>query len=411
MPLSKTSKIDCTAKHQIDSAIKMARNEFEHYADRRALDQLLTCGWERSGLLRLSPTGHEPSAAPALFALNRLKNFAYRRAGWMRRLEDWIAPSPSPPHFASTHVQLRSLADHLFARYSTPAYLHSAWDLPSGPDGFRQQSWFMRIAAGASFRALELPMPLTARMRHHMRHAPDDLTICEAMRFSEVLGLGGDARLARHIAKTRLGRDLSSSDFWRTVLRFFVSNRDFPATQISNAVEFVHAMRFGGEEIPSAHGLQLRAPICPDFRIEGRTTNSLLRLMHRWRLETADAQRPLTSWPASGIDSFRFLDKREDGRELEWSIVELCNSAALIAEGRAMSHCVASYIDKCRRRHCSIWSLRLRSGDQEKRMATIQVAPNRRIVQLRGRCNSFVGDRSHDMIIRWSESAGLKYWD
>ncbi len=44
-------------------------------------------------------------------------------------------------------------------------------------------------------------------------------------------------------------------------------------------------------------------------------------------------------------------------------------------------------------------------------MATIEVAPNRRIVQIRARCNRFAGDRSQDMIMHWSKLAGLKYWD
>jgi hypothetical protein len=404
MYLSQNPKINCTAKYQIDHAIKMAREEFGDYVDRRAaFDALLACVWARSGLLRVSPTGREPSPAPALFALKRLTNFAHRPAFWIRTPEDWHLPK------ASSRLQLRSLAEHLFARYTTPAYLHSAWDLAPGPKAFRQQSWFIRIARGASFRALELPLILTERMRHHLRHAPDDLTVYEAIRFSEVLGLGGEAILARHIAKTRLGRDLSNPNFWRTVLRFFVSNSDFPTTQIGNALDFIQAMRFGGDEIPSADGWHRRPPIYPDFRVEGRTTNSLLRLMHRWHLQTADSQRPVTCWPVSGIDHFRFLDKRDDGMDREWSVVELCDSAALIAEGRAMRHCVATFVDKCRRRACSIWSLRLRIHDQEKRMATIEVAPNRRIIQIKARCNSFPGDRSQDMIIRWSELAGLKY--
>jgi hypothetical protein len=405
MHLSKNPRIFCTAKDQTDNAIKIAREEFCDCADRRAaFDQLLSCVWERTGLLRLSPTGREPNAAPALFALKRLKNFAHRRLFWIRAPEDWRAPK------GSCRVQLRSLAEHLFARFTTPAYLHSVWDLSSGPEGFRQQSWFIRIARGASFRALELPIQLTERMRHYMRHAPDDFTVAEAMRFSEVIALGGEAMLARRIAKTRLGRDLSNPTFWRRVVGFFISNPDFPATQLGDALDFIHAMRFGGDEIPSADGSHPRVPVCPDFRIEGRTTSSLLRLMHSWHLETADSQSPVTCWPASGIDHFRFLDKRGDGMDREWSIVELCNSAALIAEGRAMSHCVADFVRKCHRRASSVWSLRLRIGVLQKRMATIEVAPNRRIAQVRARCNSFAGDRSQDMIIRWSELAGLKYW-
>jgi hypothetical protein len=410
MHLCKSPRIDCTAKHQIDCAIKMAREQFGDYADRRAaFDRLLSCVWERSGLLRLSPTGREPSAVPALFALKRLQNFALRSAFWIRAPEEWRAHQDRRGAGASPHVELRSLAEHLFARYAIPAYLHSAWDLAPGPEGFRQQSWFIRIARGASFRVLELPITLTERMRHYLRHAPDDFTVYEAIRFSEVLGLGGGGMLARRLAKTRLGRDLSNSRFWRGVVVFFILNPDFPVTQVAAAIEFIQAMRFGGEEIPSSDGWQRRAAIWPEFRIEGRTANSLLRLMNRWHLETADSQRPVFSWPGSGIDPFRFMDKREDGMDQEWSIVELCNSAALIAEGRAMSHCVATFVDRCRRRACSIWSLRLRIREEEKRMATIEVAPNRRIVQIKARCNSFAGDRSQDMIIRWSEAVGLKY--
>jgi hypothetical protein len=406
MYFSKGPKIDCPAKQQVDRAIKLARDEFGDYLDRRAaFDQLLNCLWERSALLRLSPTSRGPSVTTGLFALRRLKNFAHRRAFWLRSPEHWRVPKGSP------RIQLRSLGDHLFARYATPAYLHSVWDTAAGQEGFRQQSWFIRIGRGASFRALELPIPLTERMRHWMRHAPDDLTVYEAMRFSEALGLGGGAMLARYIGKSRLGRDASNPSFWRTVIGFFVSHTDFPPTQIDDVIEYIRAMRFGGEEILSADGWQLRAPICPDFRIERRTTNSLLRMMHRWRIETAESKNPVTRWAASGIDPFHFLDMGEDGLDREWSIVELCNSAALIAEGRAMSHCVASFVDKCRRRNCSIWSLRLRIGDEEKRMATIEVAPNRRIAQVKARCNRFAGDRSQEMIIRWSELAGLKYWD
>lgn len=109
-------------------------------------------------------------------------------------------------------------------------------------------------------------------------------------------------------------------------LAFFISNSDFPSTQIGDALDFIQAMRFSGEKIPCADGWQRRAPICPDFRVDGRTTNSLLRLMHRWHLETVDSHRPVSCRPSSGIDPFRFLDRREDGSLHEWSIVELCNS-------------------------------------------------------------------------------------
>ena len=38
------------------------------------------------------------------------------------------------------------------------------------------------------------------------------------------------------------------------------------------------------------------------------------------------------------------------------------------------------------------------------------MALNRRIVQIKVRCNSFADERFHDMIIRWPELAGLQSW-
>lgn len=90
MHFSEIPRIDCTAKDQIDRAIKLARRQFGGYPDRgAAFHQLLSCVWERSSLLRVSPTGREPSAGPALFALKRLTNFARRHVFWIRSQESW----------------------------------------------------------------------------------------------------------------------------------------------------------------------------------------------------------------------------------------------------------------------------------------------------------------------------------
>ena len=48
--------------------------------------------------------------------------------------------------------------------------------------------------------------------------------------------------------------------------------------------------------------------------------------------------------------------------------MELLDSTALYAEGRAMHHCVYSYANRCRRGETAIWSLRMRVRSEEKRM-------------------------------------------
>src|SRR5882672_2978587 len=100
-------------------------------------------------------------------------------------------------------------------------------------------------------------------------------------------------------------------------------------------------------------------------------------------------------------------DKPESQRE--WTIRKLLTSPELYLEGRALRHCVFTYASKCRRGETTIWSLRLRTGQNEKRMATIEVNPRKgEIIQTRAKANSYVGERSQEMIRRWAEAAGLQ---
>src|SRR5206468_2523161 len=116
------------------------------------------------------------------------------------------------------------------------------------------------------------------------------------------------------------------------------------------------------------------------------------------------------SWEQSGIPGYRFVEKRAgDDGDREWTIEELLDSRALHAEGRMMRHCVFNYAHTCRRGDTTIWSLRLRIKEQEKRIATIEVDPHKRsIIQVRAKCNRRPGGRSCEIIRQWAASAGLQ---
>jgi hypothetical protein len=85
--------------------------------------------------------------------------------------------------------------------------------------------------------------------------------------------------------------------------------------------------------------------------MKGRTLNSILRLVTAWHSDlAATAPGKRFSWRQSGIQGYRFLEKRPDGEpDREWNNHELLDSSALQIEGRAMRHCVYSYTDRCRR--------------------------------------------------------------
>ena len=406
------SKIDSFGRRKrerdsirIDEAIKATLDQLDHHAESRAAFlNLLDSVRSRTSLLKPTSTRGIPGWVAPLFLLNRLRNLAIRHKHWIGRCETW------QPREDNLRPVFRSLAAHLLTHYPVPKFMDSAWDLPDGPEGFRQQSWFIRLGRGASFRSLNLPLTLTRKMEHYVRLAPDHFSVSQALRYGETRGMGGGETLAREIADGRLGQRIQQPDFWRTVLRFFAAHPAMQLEHVNPIVDFIHANKFAGDEVLTTDGVQLQSPPWGNFSMEGRTVKSILRLVSAWHADLGITNNaPGCSWRKSGIQGYRLLEKRpgEEG-DRDWTIVELLDSGALHSEARAMHHCVYSYMNRCRRRETTIWSLRLRAEGEEKRMVTIEVDRYKRaIVQARAKCNRWPGTRSGEIIRQWASWAGL----
>lgn len=388
----------------IDAAIRNGLAHLDPSPERQqALWRLIDCVREKTDLLRPAPgNGSSTGAGAAAFLIARLTGLAARQRFWLRPCEAWR------PESGSLRPVFRSLAHHLVALYPVPGFMDSAWDVPLGHQAFRDQSWYMRLARGAKLRALNLPIPLTRHMEHCARSAPDHFSILQALRYGETLGLGGSLALARAVAGSRLGRDASAPNFWRSVLQFLAAHPELPLASVSAIVEAIHGAKFGGGEVLTDQGRATLPPPWPGFSMKGRTLHSLLRLAAAWRIEDNEETASQFSWHPSGLAAFRYLERHENREDLDWSIVELLDSGALYAEGLAMRHCVFAYAGKCRRRASSIWSLRLRVGGVEKRKATIEIdLKSRAVVQVRGPFNRRAGQASRRAIRRWAAAAGL----
>jgi len=322
---------------RIDAAIKTALDELGDNEERRAaflrlLARVRSC----TQLLKPSPGKGSAGWVTPVFLIQRLKNLAARQSHWIRPCESWR------PETENLRLAFRSLAFHLLIRYPVPGFMDSVWDLGAGPEGFRQQSWFIRLGRGASFRSLNLPLALTRNMEHYARQAPDHYSVSQALRYGQTRGLGGSEALAREIVAGRLGQKIEHPEFWRTVLWFFSAHPETPLEQVNPIIDFIHANKFAGEEVVTEHGMRPRPAPWPDFSIKGRTLKSILRLTCAWHSDLSREENGRSiSWAKSGIQGYRFLEKR-DGEEddRDWSIQEILESRALQAEGRAMRHCV-----------------------------------------------------------------------
>jgi hypothetical protein len=324
----------------------------------------------------------------------------------MRAPGDW-----APRVDSSLRLQFRSLAYHLLLKYPAPGYLDSVWDLPPGANAFRQQAWFIKLGRGSSMRSLELPMDLTRGMEHHARQAPDHYTAMQALRYGEIMGQGGSKSLAVKLALSDLSHEEKNACFWRSVVQFFIAHPEYPEEAILPTLQFINAHKFGANPSKSVENSADDAlAFCPNFTMKGRTAASMLRLVNDWRQFTGNAAMPRVSWDQSGLKGFRRIERDSDGESLVWTIIELSNSSALQTEGGHMRHCVGSYVDKCRWRKSSIWSLRLEKKNERKRLATIEVqSSSRSIIQIKAKSNRRPGPKCVEIISQWAEAAGLYF--
>ncbi len=186
---------------RIDAGIKTALDELGDNEERlAAFLRLLACVRSNTQLLKPAPGNGRVGWVAPVFMIQLLKNLAARQNHWIRPCETW---RPEPDNLRPA---FRTLAFHLLMRYPVPGFMDSVWDLAAGPEGFRQQSWYIRLGRGASFRTLSLPLVLTRKMEHFVRQAPDHYTVSQAFRYGEIRGLGSNEALAREIVAGRLGQ-------------------------------------------------------------------------------------------------------------------------------------------------------------------------------------------------------------
>ena len=262
---------------------------------------------------------------------------------WIRPLGDW------KPQTHNTRRQFSSLSRHLFAEWPIPAFMDSVWFMGNSRAALQQQGWFLHIGRGQNIRTADLPLPYTKRMAHHFMQAPADYTVEAAIRWGQIHGLGGSERLVRAILGTWLGTSFDHNDFWITVLQFFIVNPMLDLAQVGPILDYIHEQRFRTQNVVVAPGVvERRGPAQPNFTMKGRTPASLLRQVNSWHRTLAKVQHPKIEWPSSGIPAFEFIEGcLKSGNLKIWTISELLNTKALVAEGRKMKHCVATYAHSC----------------------------------------------------------------
>ena len=151
-------------------------------------------------------------------------------------------------------------------------------------------------------------------------------------------------------------------------------------------------------------------PNQPDFTLQGRSLRSLRRHMSNLRTELASkgplpALKHRRSWEGIGVSPMTV--ELENGT---WTVEELLSFDELYVEGGIMKHCVATYANSCRRNRSSIWSIKVTTGEQRRRVLTVEVIPNERIIwQAKGRRNSSPSQQAEKVLQIWANREQLRF--
>jgi hypothetical protein len=363
--------------------------------------ELFLLAGDRTKLISTEPViASYPHDAHNTF-LGALAAIATHGHAWLRPLDEWKNVSNNPRR------QFWSLVRHLLARYPVPEFFDSAWFRRS-----RTQNWFLHAGQGRSIRTAErLFFPMTKREAHEFMLAPDDYTIEHALRWAQMRAFNGNRRMVDALCGTRLGSQFVHNDFWVSVIRFFVRNPFLDTVHYGPIIDYIHSQKFERQEVFVRPGVvEQQPPPHPGFTMHGRTPESLLRQVNAWHGQLGREQRfGPAQWKSSGIDGLSLIEGHERSRNMRrWTIVELLNRDALIDEGRAMRHCIATYARSCASGRSSVWSMQHENAEGRERVLTIEVRPSSRMVmEARGRFNAAPTPQAMRILRHWTERAGL----
>lgn len=302
-------------------------------------------------------------------------------------------------------------ARHLYARYPVAGHLEAIWMSDEGlADAERRlrRRWYAAAARGDSLYRAGASRWLSRKEVHVFLNTPGGLDFEQAFWFAIAQGMAGDATAFR-VARSKIARTPRSQiGFWRDAARLF-SAQAARSQEIDDLSDYLAA--------------RLRADAT--YSLKGRTLASLRRASDEWHRDVAAVARieamqhrqaahashvPAGRWAGAGLPDWSWRPPGEEAkaRREEYAMVQLTSASDLVAESRAMHHCVWTYAGKCIAGHASIWSLRLKSGRSVSRVLTVELDRRHCAVQVRGFGNRIATADENRVLHRWAKAVGVR---
>jgi hypothetical protein len=304
-------------------------------------------------------------------------------------------------------------ARYLFARYPVAEHLEQIWIDDDGLDAEEialRKRWYVVAASGGSLFGAGAGAWLSRKEVHAFLNPPSRFSFEQAIWQAIARSYANDPGTVLRIARSSIGRiPRAGLGFWREVVRFFCAH--------PTGVEEMDDFR---DYLADCHRRN------PEFSLKGRTLTSLRRQMHAWHHDLAaiariEAQRrraqggwnpapgsEAESWQGAAVADWSWtLPSKDRSKRETYVVVQLRTAADLVAETRAMRHCVWTYAAKCIAGNASIWSLRRRAGTNADRLLTIELDRQHWAVQIRGFANRRPHAEERKILERWAQARGI----
>lgn len=379
---------------------------------RIASRELFTSVASRSRLLE-SPNALSRDIVPALIRV------AIYSEQWIRSPSSWSS-SPS----ASAGDQWSDLLRHLFTRWPMPRFFDSAWLQPGCPI-YLERDWFCHIARGGSWRvAPHLPPSISAAALHRAMHAPDQLSIRQALRWGQLMALDASPQLMEEVLAGPMVRDLSNDAIWSRLMAKVCGARDFRPRHFGIIADLLLDLLRHDQERRVVSLLD--EPLPSLLRHCFRCWKELLKCaftdgarfrdadLRRQSLRTELLHLSRAAWaPMSNVSSCEEKYREHESGGSRWQIRERLTQAQLLSESRQLKHCVSGYVRRCRTGRSAIFSLLQIPGAEGVAKPvprlTIEVEPRfRRVVQIRGKFNRWPDDFEYGLITEWAAANSLQ---
>lgn len=326
-------------------------------------------------------------------------NLAKYQHKFVRPLTEW------KPRSHNLYRQFNSLLKHLFVKYEMPNFMNQVWF----ENDACAHGWFIHLGTGKNIRTADhFPVALTKKQAHYFYQAPDKYNVISAVRYGEILALGGKARLADALLPTRLCQNYQIEEFWQSVVKWFIDNPMLDLSHVGPIIDWIYNQKYTPQQQIVNGVAHFTPPPQPGLSMHHRDVWSTLKSLAVWHKELGESKKSGNlQWHSCGISGFSLREGQDKNLKV-WSIRELLSGRELIEEGKKLHHCVSSYSHSCSNGNKAIYSMTCESMGLKLNKLTMEVDLGKReIVQARGEYNVKAGQQESRIMGLWSAKSRL----